>query len=244
MDYNLLEQLDISDLRQYASYMDLDHTKSKKALITEISKALSVFEKYKIKQESKYCKIKQLGDEGKDGITFLVKTNKNQLYAMKTFKNKKSHSDIEKEAYLQSLASKQGISPIIKEVDTVLNFIVMEKMDGHLHDIMKKQNGNLTKIQQLNILDIFKKLDNAKVFHGDANILNYMYVGEKIYIIDFGFSKEITPSLISKLGTSTPNMSIMLLGFILKLKELKCPQSSYKYLTCKLSKTDREKFQI
>jgi tRNA A-37 threonylcarbamoyl transferase component Bud32 len=244
MDYNLLEQLNISDLKQYAAYMDLDHNKSKKDLILEITNALKIYEKYILKQESKYEKIKQLGHQGKDGLTYLVKHNKNKLYAMKTFKNSKSHNDIEKEAYLQSLASKQGISPIIKEVDTVLKFIVMEKMDGHLHDIMKKQNGNLTKIQQLNILDIFKKLDKAKVFHGDANILNYMYTGEKIYIIDFGFSKEITPLLISKLGTSTPNMSIMLLGFILKLKELNCPESAYKYLATKLNKSDREKFQI
>jgi tRNA A-37 threonylcarbamoyl transferase component Bud32 len=244
MNYKILEQLSITELKQYAAHMDIENKNNKKELILEISNALKEFEKYKIRQENKYVKIKQLGEEGKDGITFLVKTQKNEHFAMKTFKDKKSNHAIEKEAYLQSLAVKQGISPAIKEVDTVLNFIVMEKMDGHLHDIMKTQNGNLTKSQQLNILDIFQKLDSAKVFHGDANILNYMYYKNKIYIIDFGMSIEITPALIKKLGTNTPNMSIMLLGFILKLKEMKCPESSYKYLAPKLSKTDREKFQI
>jgi tRNA A-37 threonylcarbamoyl transferase component Bud32 len=245
MEYvNILNNLNVSEIRKYAEHMDIEYkNKTKKDLILDISSALKIFENYKIQQETKYNKIQQLGNEGKDAITYLVKTPKNQIYAMKTYKIKKN-VDIEKEAYLQSLAIKQGISPKIKEVDTVLNFIIMEKMDGHLHEIMKKQDGNLTKSQQINIIDIFKKLDSAKVFHGDANILNYMYLGNKIYIIDFGMSQIIDSSLIKSLGTNTPNMSVMLLGFILKLKELNCPKTSYKYLAPYLSEEYRKKFKI
>lgn len=68
-------------------------------------------------------------------------------------------------------------------------------MDEHLFDVMKRQCGNITEIQQKQILDIFIKLDDALVFHGDSNILNYMLKNNKIYIIDFGMSKHIDEKL-------------------------------------------------
>jgi hypothetical protein len=255
MNYKNLEYLSITDLKKYASYMDLNideknkkigspQSSLKKNLITEISNALKEYEKYKEKKEKKYKKIKQLGEPGKDGITFLVETSNGQHLAMKTFKNKKSTDEIKEESYLQSLAAKKGISPSVYETDSVLKYIVMEKMDCHLKDVMKKQNGNLTKNQQISIINLYKKLDEAKVFHGDANILNYMYFNNNLFIIDFGLSKKIDDKLIKKLGTSTPNMSIMLLGFVLKLKELKCPTSSYNYLITFLKKEDVIKFKI
>lgn len=54
-------------------------------------------------------------------------------------------------------------------------FVVMEKMDCHL------LGGLLTEKQQIQILDIFKKLDKTRVFQGDANILNYIVRYGKIY---------------------------------------------------------------
>jgi hypothetical protein len=57
-----------------------------------------------------------------------------------------------------------------------------------------------------------------------------MYKNKKIKIIDFGFSKEITTGFIKKFGTSTPNIDIMLAGFIIKLKEMNCPPQSYNVL--------------
>ena len=120
----------------------------------------------------------------------------------------------------------------------------MEKMDTHLVDVMKKQKGNLKRSQQYEILNIFEKLDEVGVFHGDSNILNYMIKGDKIYIIDFGFSKEINERLVKKLGTSTPNIRIMTLGLVLKLREMNYPPSSWKYLKRRLSNDEIEKFQI
>ena len=109
---------------------------------------------------------------------------------------------------------------------------------------MKKQKGILLKCQQLQIMDIFKKLDDVKVFHADSNIMNYMLKGKHIYLIDFGFSKEITPRLCKKLGTDHPNKRIMTLGLVLKLKELKCQPSSWKYLKRDISEEECEKFNI
>jgi serine/threonine protein kinase len=110
----------------------------------------------------------------------------------------------------------------------------MEKMDCHFHDIIQKQKGIIHKYQQQRIIEIFKALDEVGVFHNDANICNYMMKGKEIYIIDFGFAKEIDSRLEKSLGTSKPNIRLMLLGFILKLKEMNLPEKSYKYLVKEL----------
>ena len=149
---------------------------------------------------------------------------------MKTFRKHKSPITLKQEVKLQKIAGKAGISPQVIDKDLVSKYIVMTKMDYHLIDVMKKQKGILKQIQQKQILEIFKKLDEIGIFHADANILNYMIKDGKIYIIDFGMSKIIDDGLIKKLGTSTPNLNIMTLGLVLKLKELGCPSESYKTL--------------
>jgi hypothetical protein len=120
----------------------------------------------------------------------------------------------------------------------------MEKMDCHLLDKMKLLGGLLTEKQQRQILDIFKKLDKARVFQGDANILNYMVRDGKIYIIDFGFASRIDEQLMKKVKSKTPNQELMLLGFILKLKEINCPIASYSVLKNALSAEKRKQFNI
>jgi hypothetical protein len=71
-----------------------------------------------------------------------------------------------------------------------------------------------------------------------------MLKGKKIYLIDFGFSKEITSRLCKKLGTNSPNMRMMTLGLVLKLKEMKCPPSAWKYLRPHISEEELERFKI
>ena len=71
-----------------------------------------------------------------------------------------------------------------------------------------------------------------------------LFKGRQLYIIDFGMAKEITTSLIYKLGTSTPNLSIMTLGLVLKLKELGSKESSYSYLSKFLSEEQRSQFSL
>ena len=109
---------------------------------------------------------------------------------------------------------------------------------------MKLLGGLLTENQQRQILDIFKKLDKARVFQGDANILNYMVRDGKIYIIDFGFASRIDEQLMKKVKSKTPNQELMLLGFILKLKEINCPIASYIVLKNALSSEKRKQFNI
>ena len=244
MDYSLLEQTTFGDLKKMAKDMGLPSRKSKTEYIADIRDAFGQYENYKTKKVDKYTRIRQLGNKGKEGITYLVRDVKGREFAMKTFRKSKSSNTLKNEYVLQKKASKQGISPRVVEYDSVSKYIVMEKMDGHLIDVIKDQKGNLLRNQQYEIINIFEKLDKAGVFHADSNILNYMIKGKNIYLIDFGFAKEITPKLCKKLGTDNPNMKIMTLGFVLKLKELKCPPSSWKYIRKYISDSDIERFRI
>ena len=197
-----------------------------------------------LRSKNKYIKKEQLGDKGKEARTFLVIDKFDCEYAMKIFRKNKASNKIVEEVTLQRKCSDAGISPKVVDYDTEKKFIVMEKMDGHLIDHMKMTKGILSENLQNQLISIYKKLDKLKIFHGDANILNYMMKDGKIFIIDFGFSKEITPAFLKKLNTSAANYDLMLLGFILKLKDMKTPKSSYAYLKNHLTPAKIAKFNI
>jgi tRNA A-37 threonylcarbamoyl transferase component Bud32 len=240
-----LDDLNIDDLLEIAKEIELkDIPNDKTKLIIEIKKCFKDYEQYNKQKFGKYKRISRIGNDGKDGLAYLVKTADDKDYAMKTFKKTKSIDKIREEARLQGLAAEFGISPKIIDIDLIGKSIIMDKMDEHLYDIMKTQNGNLTVKQQKQIIEIFQKLDEAKVFQADSNILNYMIKNNKIMIIDFGMAKPVDKKLIKKLGTDKPNMKFMNLGLIIKLKELKCPTSSYKYLVTHVSEDDKVKFAI
>lgn len=172
----------------------------------------------------------------------MVQTKNGDKYAMKTFRKQKSSNMLLREANLQKMASDVGIAPNIIDIDTVSKYIVMEKLDRHLLDIIKDQNGIITKEQQKQIVSIYKNLDKVKVFHGDSNLLNFMYKGSDLYIIDFGVAKEITPNLVKNLGTNTPNVDIMIPGIATKLKEKGFSRSSYKYIIKCLSDYQKSQY--
>jgi tRNA A-37 threonylcarbamoyl transferase component Bud32 len=244
MDYSQLENYSYIELKNLAQSMDLPIKRNKVGLIEEITNAFKEYETYKRTKIDKYQRFEQLGEKGKEGTTYLVKTKDGSEYAMKTFRKQKSSSNLCKEAELQKMAADLGASPNVIDIDTVSKYIVMEKMDKHLVDLIKQQEGSLSKQQQKQIISIYKKLDKAGVFHGDANLLNYMFKGNKLYIIDFGMAKEITIALVKKLGTETPNIQIMTLGFALKLREMKCPPQSYEYIISYLSHEQRLQFNF
>jgi tRNA A-37 threonylcarbamoyl transferase component Bud32 len=244
MDYSQLENYSYIELKNLAQNMDLPIKRNKVGLIEEITTAFKEYETYKRTKIDKYQRFEQLGEKGKEGTTFLVRTKDGSEYAMKTFRKQKSSSNLCKEAELQKMAADVGASPNVIDIDTVSKYIVMEKMDKHLIDLINQQEGCLSKQQQKQIISIYKKLDKAGVFHGDANLLNYMYKNNKLYIIDFGMAKEITTALIKKLGTETPNIQIMTLGLALKLREMKCPPQSYEYIINHLSHEQRLQFNF
>lgn len=190
---------------------------------------------------SKYNKIKLLG-LGKEGKTYLVSNIKGKQYAMKTFKPRKSSRKIYNEVSLQKRVQNKKICPKILDYNLDEKYIVMEKMDKHLLDVINSKG--LNKKNQLRLIDIFKILDEKGVFHDDANLANYMIKNDEIYIIDFGYAKKIDEKLIRKLGTDNPNLKLMTIGLILKLKELQVPEKSYKYLIKHVSKVDIQRFNL
>jgi Kae1-associated kinase Bud32 len=242
MNYNL-EKYTLTELKQMAVKMELPVKRSKNEMIESISEAFKEYEDYKKEKIDKYTRYEQLGDKGKEGVTYLVKDRHGKEYAMKTFRRDKSSQTLKNEFNLQKKASKAGITPRVHDFDTTSKYIVMDRMDSHLYDHIKKK-GYLCKKYQERILFIFSKLDETGVFHGDANILNYMIKDNQVYIIDFGFSKEITPQLLKKLGTERPNYHLMTIGLILKLKELGMTDTSYKYLQKALPQEYLTKYKL
>lgn len=235
---NELDTYSISDLKKIAEKLKLNQKRSKLELINDIS---SVFNQYlHCKKNLKYKRHNQIGDKGKEGTTFLVTDVKGNEYAMKTFRKGKSSNKLYNEYLLQKKAAKVGVAPHVYDYNTADKWIVMEKMDYHLYEKIT----TLTKKQQERLVEIFQKLDEVGVFHNDANICNYMVKNGQIYLIDYGFSKEITPTLKKKLQTNTPNYKLMLIGLVLKLKELKVPEKAYKYLLRHICDNDKKKFNL
>lgn len=166
-----------------------------------------------------YKIISQIGD-GKEGKTYLVEDDKHNKYAMKTFKKTKSVTKLNKEADIQRKAAQKGIAPKIVEVNEKDKYIVMDLLDRTLYDYMKERNGDIALKYQKQMIKIFEKLDEAKILHGDPSPLNFMFKKNKLYIIDFGFSKDITPKLVKEHGTDKLNMKYMPVGFILKVRQV------------------------
>jgi serine/threonine-protein kinase len=243
MDFSYLNDLSIEQIKKICNDLQIKPDRPKKELVSCITKSFREYEKYKKNTIDKYEKIEKLGT-GKEGTTYLVKCTDGREYAMKCFKSNKSSAKMRLEVELQTLASYAGISPKIYEMDTVSKYIVMRRMDHHLYENIKKNNGLLKLNEQKQIVNILKKLDDIKVFHADSNILNYMYYDKKLYIIDFGMSKHIDEKLTKKLGTSTPNIDYGVLGLILKLKELNCPPNSYEHFLKFVSEDNKKKFRL
>jgi len=188
----------------------------------------------KLESKGRYNLITQLGSKGKEGTTFHVKNKRGDEFAMKTFAKSKSSNTLQKEAYYQSQAAKHGIAPKIKEINETEKFIVMDKLDRNLFDIIKKNNGEIPEHFQKEIINVISKMDQTGVFHGDPNPANFMIKGNNMYMIDYGFARDIDDKLIRKYKTETPNQKFMILGLILKLKEIyrdHNPNIEYKVLS-------------
>jgi predicted Ser/Thr protein kinase len=239
-----LEKYNLKELKDMALKMDLPARKSKSEMIKDISNAFLEYEEYKKDKVDRYTRKEQLGNKGKEGTTFLVFDKNGREYAMKTFRKGKSSQNLRKEYELQKKASEVGVAPPVYDYDIVGKWILMEKMDMHLYEKIGREKGNINKKDQERLLEIFEKLDECGVFHNDANICNYMIKNDKIYLIDYGFSKEITDKLKKQVGTDRPNKKLMLIGLILKLKEMKLPSKSYKYLMKQVPKDDVVKYNL
>tara|TARA_B100000900_G_C20562656_1_gene709599 strand:- start:209 stop:733 length:525 start_codon:yes stop_codon:yes gene_type:complete len=160
--------------------------------------------------------MKQIGNTGSEGKAYLF-IEDGVEYVMKKFKNK-SKKNIKKEGLFQKIASIKDISPKVYKIND--NNIIMEKMDKNLIEHLRETDGQLSIQLQNRIIYILDVLDNIGVFHNDPNPCNFMFKNNELYIIDFGYSKIIDKKLIKKYNTPYLNKNFMILGFILRIKEL------------------------
>jgi predicted Ser/Thr protein kinase len=231
----------LEDLRKKAKKYGLNYDN----IIKKELEAMILKEENERKKKLKKYEIKQqLGLKGKEGRTFLVVNEFGVEYAMKTFRTNKSVENLLQEVQIQRMCSDAAIAPKIIDVDKKNKFFVMEKMDSHLTDEMNSTGGKLSELRQRELIHIFKTLDKIGVLHGDVNMLNYMIRNNKLYLIDFGMGKVITPELKKKLNCSSPNMEMSLLGFVLKLKDANADPSSYSLLKLYISEEKRKQFKI
>ncbi len=222
MDMAKLKLLPRSNLQELARMVGIDPTKPATDLSRELEKVFRGVEQ----KRSKWTRVRQLGEKGKEGTVFLVTDSKGKEYAMKTFSSTKSDRNLEREAALLGKAAEFGIAPALIEYDTGENYIVMEKLETSLFDYMKAHGGKLPNAMQQELIRLFKKLDTIEIFHADPSPLNFMLDKEgKIRAIDFGFAKHIDDKVIKEHGTSRVNMKFMPVGFILKMRGLVEPSS-------------------
>ena len=229
MDFGKIKKLDAKVVDAMATELEISNSYSRKKKESEIVRMLSNYQNYMNEHQAKFTRQFQIGNEGKEGVTYLVKDRNGDPLAMKVFRKTKSPVTLRNEADLQQTAAVQGAAPKVIEVDTVMKTITMERMDRHLLDVILS-NQCLNESQQRGVVRLFNRLDDAGVFHGDSNLLNYMLRGKKIYLIDYGMSKLIDDNFIKKVKTSRPNITLMALGFILKLKELGLGKDNYRII--------------
>lgn len=150
--------------------------------------------------------IKQLGQDGAQGIVSLVEFPNGLRAAMKQFKKTKSEARIQAEADFQARAFEAGIAPEVMHVDLVNKRIFMEPMNVRIVDVIQGQNAHFVE----DLYNIMKTLDNIGILHNDGNALNLMLSQkDKLQIIDFGLAKEITPK-VRKKWNGEPNIRVTL----------------------------------
>ena len=176
----------------------------------------------------------QLGQDGKDGKTYLAKLSKkytcqyidntvtlpkNHKIAVKTFKTKKSIKKIQKEAEYQTICAEAGISPPIYAVHTQEKYIAMKAL--HSLPAQLYRNNTLPDEIQYMICALMDRLDKVGVLHGDMNALNVMLdINDRPFMIDFGFAKKINKAVTKKHGTH-PNFTVSLWGLVRGFKRYK-----------------------
>jgi tRNA A-37 threonylcarbamoyl transferase component Bud32 len=162
--------------------------------------------------------LKQIGHEGKDAFVYEITDFNGNKHAMKKYKKEVKSVNIKKEiGFLEKLRD-SNITPKVIYSNVKEKYIIMEMFDKTLFDEINEK-GKISQKTQKDILKIHDKLDNLGVFHGDPSPLNLMFKENELKVIDFGFSRDITPELKNELNSERPNYEITTLGLVLKIKD-------------------------
>lgn len=150
--------------------------------------------------------IRQLGQDGAQGVVSLVEFPNGLQAAMKQFKPTKSAARIQTEADFQTRAAEAGIAPEVMYVDLDKKRIFMEPMRARIVDVLRHAHPTFCK----DLKHIMRTLDDIGILHNDGNALNLMLSYEdELHILDFGLSKEITQK-VRKKWDNEPNIRVTL----------------------------------
>ncbi len=150
--------------------------------------------------------IKQLGQDGAQGVVSLVEFKNGLRAAMKQFKSTKSSARIQAEADFQQRAADAGVAPEVMHVDLEKKRIFMEPMRVRVVDVLKHAHQKFRE----DLVHIMKTLDDIGILHNDGNALNLMLDDfDELKILDFGLSKEITDK-VRKKWNGEPNIRVTL----------------------------------
>lgn len=151
--------------------------------------------------------IRQLGEDGAQGVVSLVEFPNGLRAAMKQFKSKKSTTRIQQEADFQRKAAEAGIAPEVMHVDLDKKRIFSEVMGARVIDVVPP-----TASERLSddLHHIMRTLDRIGILHNDGNVRNLMLdQDDNLQIIDFGLSKQITAA-VRKKWDDEPNIKVTL----------------------------------
>ena len=150
--------------------------------------------------------IKQLGQDGAQGVVYLVEFKNGLRAAMKQFKPTKSSARIQAEADFQQRAADAGISPDVMHVDLEKKRIFMEPMRVRVVDVLTRGHPKFRE----DLIHIMDTLDDIGILHNDGNALNLMLDEyDELKILDFGLSKDITDK-VRKKWDGEPNKRVTL----------------------------------
>ena len=161
--------------------------------------------------------IKQLGQDGAQGVVYLVEFPNGLRAAMKQFKKTKSSAKITAEADFQQRAADANIAPDVMHVDTENKRIFMEPMQVRVVDVLESGSRRFSD----DLRHIMETLDDIGILHNDGNALNLMLNdNDELRIIDFGLAKKIDKKVLNK-WKNQPNIEVTMHMLIKGLRKYK-----------------------
>ena len=192
--------------------------------------------------KNKYKVLSLIGKGNFSEVLQCINQNTNTIIAMKVEPIDTIYKTIVNEAkiinYLQN--NKCKYIPTIYWYGKYLNYncLAISYYDCSLATYIQNNRLTLKEINEytIQLLSIINEIHNNFVIHRDIKPDNFMFKNNKLYIIDYGYSQLIDKKLIKKYNTKNLNHKFMILGFILRIRELfKDNTINYKILSKKIN---------
>jgi tRNA A-37 threonylcarbamoyl transferase component Bud32 len=154
--------------------------------------------------------IKRIGTEGKDGLSYIIHHEINNVDGVvKLFKHKKSLNKIKTEYNILKKVSEAGLGPKLYQSDIEnKRYIIMERLDLTLNQYLKEKKFSLNDLKL--IIKLYEKLGKIGIGHNDTNITrNIMFKDNRFYLIDFGMAYEVKKKKNTVQKGINPNINLI-----------------------------------